>query len=167
MWSTVYKAYLLTWFHLTFATVHFLLCCIVFYLADVCVHVFICEFTCVGAVTYALHNIWWSEDHLWYQSLPSTLLNMGLSEMEVSGFFRNSALSYDVFLGQTEGRMFCWSRNVRECVMFRKDKNLIPWTMGGGSGIGVPCSVSLVFSEDTLALICLISHCWSLVVVTS
>jgi hypothetical protein len=34
--------------------------------------------------------------------------------------------------------------------MLRKDVNMTPQTVGGGSGIGSSCSASLVFTDDAL-----------------
>jgi hypothetical protein len=39
--------------------------------------------------------------------------------------------------------------------MFRKIINITPQTVGGGSGISIPCFALLVFGNDALALVCL------------
>lgn len=42
----------------------------------------------------------------------------------------------------TDGRMCCWYRHMGTCVIFRKNTNMTPSTMGGGS----PCPASLIFT---------------------
>lgn len=81
MWLTTHKAHPSTWFQMTFATAPFYFCCIAFYLACACVNVFICESMYVSAVTYASYCMWWSEDTLWYQTLPSMVFDTGLSPL--------------------------------------------------------------------------------------
>lgn len=44
-------------------------------------------------------------------------------------------------------RKICWSRPVRRCMMFKKDINMISKTVGGGSGIGLPC-IKIFASHD-------------------
>jgi hypothetical protein len=43
--------------------------------------------------------------------------------------------------------------------MIRKNINMTPQIVGGGTGLGLPCSALIVFFHDTLALVCLALHC--------
>ena len=72
------------------------------------------------------------------------------SEVEISSSFGNSVTSY-VLLGQTGESMFCWSSHMRVHVIFRKSINMTPQRVGGGSGIGSPCSASVVFADTLLS----------------
>ena len=66
-------------------------------------------------------------------------------------------------LKQTGERMFFWSRctredvlvkqtQVRECMVLRKSINMNPQSVGRGSGIGLSCSSTLVFTDDAIGL---------------
>jgi hypothetical protein len=70
----------------------------------------------------------------------------GTREVDISGFSGNSVMPYDVLLGQTGEGMFCWSKHMRGCMMFRKNITMTPQRVGGDSGIDSPCSVSKIFS---------------------
>jgi hypothetical protein len=49
--------------------------------------------------------------------------------VEIPGFFGKSVMLKDVLLGHTGERMFCYSRHMKECMMFMRDVNVTPWTL--------------------------------------
>ena len=44
-------------------------------------------------------------------------------------------------------------------MMLKENKTMTAETVGGGSGIGLPCSVKLVFADEALALGSLALYC--------
>lgn len=53
-----------------------------------------------------------------------------VSEVETSGFFGNSVVSNDVWLGHTGRRMFFYNRQVKGHVMIRRNRNTTSRRMG-------------------------------------
>jgi len=58
-------------------------------------------------------------------------------------------MSNDVLLGHAGERMFCYSKYMKVCTMFRRNINMTPFTDSGGWRIGLLCSASLFFTKNT------------------
>lgn len=80
-------------------------------------------------------------------------------EVETSGLFGKSVMSNDVLLGHKGERAFRYSRHPKERVMFRKKTDRTPHN--GSSIVGLPCSASLMVSDDDTR-VHLTWHCFSL-----
>ena len=66
-----------------------------------------------------------------------------LSELETSSFFGKSVMSNDVLLGHTGERMFCYSKHVKGHMMFIRNINMTPQTVGAQLWFALLCLPSL------------------------
>jgi hypothetical protein len=77
-------------------------------------------------------------------------------DVETSGFFGKSVMSNDVLLGYTGERMFCCSRHMKGHVMFRKNINMTPLTVGARALVcfTLPCYTLLTTQMYGFTLYC-------------
>ena len=59
----------------------------------------------------------------------------------------------------TGERMFCYSKHMKGCMMFRRNLNMTPQTVSSSSRFGSPCSACLVFADDIHVLFHRTLHC--------